>query len=70
MNDNEFYATVWKLGTAIVVTIILAVSGCNVNSTYQTRLLIERSHVSPLEAACAFGASQQDQALCAIRAAK
>lgn len=52
MNDNEFYATCWKVAGAVVCSVILAASGCSISNEVLVSHDIANG-ADPIAAGCA-----------------
>ena len=61
MDENEFYALVWKLGVTAFTILVVTSGSC----TYATNRLIANSH-DPLTAACAMQDSTYQKSSCVV----
>lgn len=69
MQDNEFYAVVWKCITAVAITVILMIGGCNIVKHLVVSREVEKG-ADPIESACAHNMIYDTPTLCSVLAAK
>jgi len=69
MDENQFWATCWKLLASVVIVLILTVGGCN---AYTNTLIASTiaSGADPLKVLCALDSSAHTGSTCAIVATK
>lgn len=52
MDDNQFWAHIWRTIAGAFILFVATIAGCVANTTYQTRIAIQ-SGSDPIKAACA-----------------
>ena len=67
MNDDAFFLTIWKLIAAVIITIVLSMSGCVMHTNTQISRAIENG-ADPMKASCAF--NNDGKLFCTIIATK
>lgn len=68
MNEEQLWAVAWKCVAAVVMTLIISISGCVANTHIQVSRDI-RSGADPLLVACAHN-SEMSHNYCLVNAAK
>lgn len=67
MDENQFWATCWKTGGAVVAMMVLTAGGCTMYRHAQVTAMVAAG-ADPIKAQCAVGPS--NTAVCAVAAMK
>ena len=70
MDENQYWATIWKTAAATLSVFIMTVGGCTVNQHYKIAELVAGG-ADPIKAQCAiYGVQSNNAAVCGSVAAK